>query len=316
MRTSDVTVRVAGPPDRERTLAWDRLCRASGLSDGAWLPEDIDRFDGRVRHRRFDDLVLVEMTAGPFGLRYAQDSAAAQYIGLSVNNLVYTERVRYRDDGEHVQTQAINVWDTARLLESEITTPMAQTVVLVPKAALGGGASRLPPARERVPWEANPATRVLRDLLLGVVGQADRLPPAAVGAARNAIVELLPSVLGAGTPGAGTGAAVSEGMRIAVCRWVDERLSLGAVSPAEAAEHHGISVRSLHRLFDGTGRTFGAFVRARRLELARRDLAATTDMVQTIAVRWGYADASHFISEFRGVHGVTPAASRRREHPG
>jgi AraC-like DNA-binding protein len=40
--------------------------------------------------------------------------------------------------------------------------------------------------------------------------------------------------------------------------------------------------------------------------------------VQTIATRWGYADASHFISEFRRAHGTTPADYRasRSSHTG
>jgi AraC family transcriptional regulator, positive regulator of tynA and feaB len=70
-------------------------------------------------------------------------------------------------------------------------------------------------------------------------------------------------------------------------------------------------VRSPHRLFASSGETFGSMVRGRRLARARRDLAATGDMIQSIAVRWGYADASHFISEFTRVHGVTPAGFRR-----
>ncbi|MEU9823242.1 helix-turn-helix domain-containing protein [Pseudonocardia alni] len=307
---SESNVRVLGPADAERTEQWNRLCVSSGLADGAWIPEHVERFDGAVHRRRLDDLVLIRMRADPFGLRYRRDSAAARFIGLSVNDLVYTERVRYRSDEEVVLAREINVWDTSRLVESEVVTPMAQTVVLVPKAALGAAGERLPPVSERTDWDTNPTTRLLRDLVLGLVQEADRLGPVAAGAVRNAIVELMPAVLDGPVPAAG-GAAVSDAMRVAIRHWVDERLALGPVSPARAADHHGISVRSLHRLFAGTGETFASFVRARRLERARRDLTGSADLVQSIAVRWGYADASHFISEFRREHGVTPATYRR-----
>ncbi|GAA2882344.1 hypothetical protein GCM10020220_085800 [Nonomuraea rubra] len=114
--------------------------------------------------------------------------------------------------------------------------------------------------------------------------------------ARNIVVELL-AQRGAESIARPSGAAVSEGMRLSVSRWIDDHVHLGQVLPAQAAEQHGISVRSLHRLFADSGESFGSLVRRRRLERACRDLLHTDDMVQTIAMRWGYADASHFIND-------------------
>jgi AraC-like DNA-binding protein len=61
-----------------------------------------------------------------------------------------------------------------------------------------------------------------------------------------------------------------------------------------------------------TGRTVGEWILEYRMAEARRRLRGTDERVDIIAERVGYADVTHFIRLFRRVHGVTPAAWRRR----
>ena len=63
-----------------------------------------------------------------------------------------------------------------------------------------------------------------------------------------------------------------------------------------------------------TGRSAVQWIIAGRLAEARRRLASTTEPIDRIAERVGYADATHFIRLFRREHGVTPAAWRA-QHP-
>jgi AraC-like DNA-binding protein len=65
-----------------------------------------------------------------------------------------------------------------------------------------------------------------------------------------------------------------------------------------------------------TGRTVGAWILEYRMAEARRRLRGTGERVDIIAERVGYADVTHFIRLFRRVHGVTPAAWRRRAGDG
>ncbi|MBD9702887.1 helix-turn-helix domain-containing protein [Streptomyces sp. ID01-12c] len=86
--------------------------------------------------------------------------------------------------------------------------------------------------------------------------------------------------------------------------------------PVIAAAHH-ISLSYLHRLFqqDTPGETVAAWIRAQRLEGARRDLAnpaLSTTPVHTIATRWGLPRASDFTRAFRGAYGVSPTEYRAR----
>nr|WSX77059.1 AraC family transcriptional regulator [Streptomyces sp. NBC_00899] len=83
--------------------------------------------------------------------------------------------------------------------------------------------------------------------------------------------------------------------------------------PVIAAAHH-LSVSYLHRLFaqQSHGETVAAWIRAQRLERARRDLAdpaLRTMPIHMVAVRWGIPSASDFSRSFRAAYGLSP-----REH--
>ncbi|RCW45731.1 AraC family transcriptional regulator [Halopolyspora algeriensis] len=97
--------------------------------------------------------------------------------------------------------------------------------------------------------------------------------------------------------------------------YIDARLSDPDLSPHTVAAAHYISPRYLHSLFAGTDFTVSAWIRARRIELCRRDLADPR-MVDVpavaIAARWGFKGASHFGQVFKRETGSTPAEFRRQ----
>jgi AraC-like DNA-binding protein len=86
-----------------------------------------------------------------------------------------------------------------------------------------------------------------------------------------------------------------------------------------AAEHH-ISVRQLYRTLAAEGISLGDWIRARRLEGCRKDIASTGfgDPISAVARRWGFIDASSFARMFRAAFGMSPREwreiSRRRPH--
>jgi AraC-like DNA-binding protein len=88
----------------------------------------------------------------------------------------------------------------------------------------------------------------------------------------------------------------------------DPRLSPGMI----AAAHH-ISLRSLQQLFHDEGLTVTGWIRQRRLECCRRDLAdpaLAPRPVAAIAARWGFSSPGDFSRAFRAVHGLPPAEYR------
>ncbi len=65
-----------------------------------------------------------------------------------------------------------------------------------------------------------------------------------------------------------------------------------------------------------TGRSAVQWIVSGRMAEARRLLLHSDEMIDVIAERVGYADATHFIRMFRREHGVTPAAWRSAQSRG
>lgn len=95
--------------------------------------------------------------------------------------------------------------------------------------------------------------------------------------------------------------------------FIQQHLGDPGLSPRTVADAHHISVSYLHRIFreqnraDGPGTVMG-YIRAQRLERARRELAdpaLRARPVREIAHRWGFTDPAAFARAFRAAHGVS-----------
>jgi len=95
--------------------------------------------------------------------------------------------------------------------------------------------------------------------------------------------------------------------------FIQQHLGDPRLSPAMVAAAHHMSLRSLHQLFHDEGLTVASWIRRRRLERCRRDLAdpaLAARPVAAIAARWGFTSAADFSRAFRAVHGLTPSEYR------
>ncbi|WP_177000941.1 helix-turn-helix domain-containing protein [Streptomyces sp. cf386] len=96
--------------------------------------------------------------------------------------------------------------------------------------------------------------------------------------------------------------------------FIQRRLSDPELTPRAVAAAHGISLSYLHRLFEEESETVAAYIRRRRLERARFDLADPAQAatpVHAIAARWGFARATDFTRAFRAAYGIPPTDFRR-----
>jgi AraC family transcriptional regulator, positive regulator of tynA and feaB len=97
---------------------------------------------------------------------------------------------------------------------------------------------------------------------------------------------------------------------LAFCR---QNLHDPDLSPQQAADHLGISVRTLHSRFQQIDRTFGRWVLESRLEAcgtALHDPKQRHLTISEVAYRWGFNDLSHFNKAFRAQFDMTPGEWR------
>jgi AraC-like DNA-binding protein len=79
---------------------------------------------------------------------------------------------------------------------------------------------------------------------------------------------------------------------------------------------HGVSVRTVNRVFNAGGQTVGEVIRVRRLAKAREELAESGRPVSVIAHRWGFADPSHVTRSFKAHYGDSPRSYREAVRAG
>lgn len=110
-------------------------------------------------------------------------------------------------------------------------------------------------------------------------------------------------------------AASRENLLHRIYGFMDEHLGDPDLGPREVAAAHFISVRYLHSLFQDSGASVAAWIRDRRVERCRIDLADPALLnvpAAAIAQRWGFKTASHFGQIFKAATGLTPADYRHR----
>lgn len=87
------------------------------------------------------------------------------------------------------------------------------------------------------------------------------------------------------------------------------------LSPAAIAAAHHVSTRTLHALFQRQDETVAGWIRRRRVEAARRELAdprPDARSLAAIAARCGFSSPSRFSQAFQAAYGMSPQAYRQR----
>ncbi len=97
--------------------------------------------------------------------------------------------------------------------------------------------------------------------------------------------------------------------------YIEEYLSDPNLSPTTLAIDLGLSLRTVHRLFQQHGTTVSSYIMHKRLERCHDYLTSHTHRnrsITDIAFEWGFNDHAYFSRSFRRHFGVTPNSIRPR----
>ena len=193
--------------------------------------------------------------------------------------------------------------------------PATAITLQVPRAALPLAPNRL----RRLLAMPMPSHRGVGGLLAhhlrGIAAHPEQFEPAEAEVLGSVALDLLAATLAAhlDLEGALSPEAQQTALRARVVDFIDRHLDSAELSPRSIAAAHHISLRSLHRLFEGEATTAAELIRAKRLEQCRRDLGNPLHLrrpVQVIGARWGFPDKAHFGRLFRARYGRSPQAYR------
>jgi AraC-like DNA-binding protein len=280
--------------------------------------------------------ISIEAPPGPFSARLA--SRVAGPLRLAVGESTSYDAVRTRQDVSSAPADAYSIYlqlarDTV-ISQAERTFNFAPCDIAVSdlrhpfRASVQGGGKRITTViprdllNRRAPWlnRAAPLNRLAAngpyvDLArrhIVALAEGETLDDHAATLLAENLCNLLALATAADMPTRKLQPELQTEAMLAFCR---RHLHDPELTPQRAADALGISVRTLHLRFKGTGQSFGRFLLEERLKacsLALRDTNQQRAPISEIAYRWGFNDLSHFNRSFRARFDMTPRDWRGR----
>ncbi len=131
-----------------------------------------------------------------------------------------------------------------------------------------------------------------------------------------AVTEFLAASLAEVTQAAAAGVTGYSPHLHRICQSIETLLADPELSLRRLAQKNGVSPRYIQKLFAAADETFGHYVRSRRLERCRMELASPMCAklsISEICFRWGFNESAHFSRAFRNEYGQSPREYRRHE---
>ena len=106
---------------------------------------------------------------------------------------------------------------------------------------------------------------------------------------------------------------ICDSLKLKAERYILENLSQTNLTAKIIADHLGISLRHLYRLFENEQQSVHKYIQMRRLEKVQYELTDNKNKdfsITDIALKWGFGDSAHFSKLFRKTVGISPKEFR------
>jgi AraC-like DNA-binding protein len=208
------------------------------------------------------------------------------------------------------------VYDFTRPYQLAYDSPVQLAVFSVPRDLLTLSVDAIRRVTA-VPVAADSGTGALAGPVLSrVTLDVETYQPASAARLSTVVVDLITAAIAERIDAVGSVPVESRerNLLLRVHAFIEEHLGELDLDPARIATAHHVSLRHLYRLFESQQTTVAGWIRQRRLERCRVDLADPARCqvpISTVASRWGLTDSAHFSRLFRSTYGMPPVEYRR-----
>ena len=308
-------VRTADTPAAERRERWRSIvCDTLGPLDMRIDP-DVP-LHGEITTGRLGDVGVANVgTSTPHGVHRTPGLIRKGDADLYRVVLPISGHPRLSQDGREVvlAPDTFSVYDFSRPYDLVYTDTVELAVFGIPRGMLPVRAS----AVAGLTATAMPTTGVgglLAPMLCRIAREIGQYDPATATRLAPILLDLLSTALSEYTGRPDPVGPSQQALLFRVEAFIEQHLGDANLTPAVIAAAHHVSLRQLHRLFAVKQTSVGAWIRQRRLDRCRKDLADPAQSgltVSAVGARWGLSDSAHFSRLFRAAFGVPPRDYRR-----
>ena len=298
-------------PERDRFALWQGAVSSTLAITAHPLPDTAGAFSARFTARSVGPLLNCSFRGDGFqAVRQSREISSRQWHSYRIYR-EYSAGVWFRIAGEECisTTGDLLIADADAPFEARPTDRYFDESWLVPKALLDPHLpARGRPRLMRLSGRSGVAS-LAASYLETLTCAWDTIPAIAIGSVADTLARLIGVTCG--TLAEDQPDSVRAGRLVAAKAYINQHLAEPDLSPAGVAAAMGISVRTLHLLFEPTGSSFTRHVLRRRLEECRTALLANpTRPVTDIAFAWGFNSLSGFYRAFQAAFGAAPGDVR------
>ena len=275
-------------------------------------------FVGSVNHAELGSLRLAQVTAGAHVIRRSERlirRSDPDYYKLTLQ--ITGNALLSQGGGDTTLAPGdLAIYDTTRPYELRFAGPFRMVVLMFPRSLLNVSERSVRQIAGRCIPGDHSLPRLISPFITGLLQHADQHVAETNHLLCDALVDMLAAALAdeldVNSPHSAAGPRQAA-MLLRIKSYIEDRLSDPDLHPTGIAAAHHISPRYLRKLFETEDDSVSRWIRKRRLDRCRRDLARPElyeQSVTSVASRWGFTDAAHFSRLFRVTFGQSPREYR------
>lgn len=284
-------------------------------------PDPAGGFQGRIEGGELATLALSRVTSTPQRVRRTPSKIAAATEDFFLVSIQTTGAGAVVQDGRvaHLQPGDFALYDSTRPYDLVFEGAFQQYVLTLPRAVLSDRLRDSGALTARTVCGTRGAGHLVISMIASLARDIDTLEPGSVAAVAESVENILVAGLSSLTPAAAPEvSSLTAFHRDQIKAYVAAHLRDPGLSVQRIAGHLRISPSTVHRAFADEPVSLNAWIWARRLEGARRDLcdpALARRSISEIAFSWGFSDAAHFSRAFRARYGCSARELRNDRVP-